>query len=264
MATYYCPANLLDRPIRVLLLGAGGTGGEVLDGLCRLHHGLIGTGHPHGLHVTVMDGDTVSPSNIGRQRFSPADVGQFKATLLVHRLNMFYGLNWEAVPFYFDTAAPSFHRSDLLITCVDKASVRVAIGSQAPASWDSPGLWLDFGNAERTGQVVLGHLRDNDGESLRLPNVFDLYPELSDVDDNEAPSCSLEAAIRSQDLFINRLVADVGLSLLWDLLRKGQLERHGGFVDLTQGTVSPLLINAESWRMFGYAPSEPVSDPPTA
>ena len=177
---------------------------------------------------------------------------------------MFYGLDWEAVPFYFDAEEPDYYRCDLLMTCVDKASVRVAIGSRVSASWDRPDLWLDFGNAERTGQVVLGHLSDNAGASLRLPNVFDLYPELSDVDDDDAPSCSLEAAIRSQDLFINRLVADIGLSLLWDLLRKGCLERHGGFVDLAQGTVTPLLINSESWRMFGYAPSEPVSDPPTA
>jgi PRTRC genetic system ThiF family protein len=263
MATYYCPSNLLDRPIRVLLLGAGGTGGEVLDGLCRLHHGLIGTGHPHGLHVTVMDGDTVSPSNIGRQRFSPADVGQPKATLLVHRINMFYGLNWEAVPFYFDAEEPDYHRCDLLMTCVDKATVRVAIGSRESASWDTPALWMDFGNGERTGQVVLGHLQHGAEAGLRLPNVFDLYPELSDVDDNDAPSCSLEAAIRSQDLFINRQVADVGLSLLWDLLRKGQLERHGGFVDLAQGTVTPLLINSESWRMFGYAAPSSVPDSAT-
>ncbi len=263
MPIFFCPPSLLDKPIRVLLLGAGGTGGEVLDGLCRLHHGLLGTGHPHGLQVTVMDGDTVSPSNIGRQRFSPADVGQFKALLLVHRINLFYGLDWQALPIMFDPADDSSGaRFDFIITCVDKAAVRVAIAEHLPSRWDCPDLWLDFGNADRSGQVVLGHLRGDIDTPMRLPNIHDLFPELAEVDDDDAPSCSLEAALRSQDLFINRTVADVGLALLWDLLRKGQLARHGGFVDLASGSVNPLMIDRESWRMFGYAP-ESEMDPTT-
>jgi PRTRC genetic system ThiF family protein len=90
---FWAPATLLERPIRVLLIGAGGTGGEMLDRLIRLHFGLVRTGHPGGLDVTLWDGDTVSDANIGRQRFAPCDIGYNKADLLIHRANLAFGLH---------------------------------------------------------------------------------------------------------------------------------------------------------------------------
>ena len=92
---FFIPTTLLERPVTVWLLGAGGTGSELLDGLARLHAALLALGHPGGLQVTVWDGDLVSTANLGRQRFWPVDVGHPKATVLVQRLNLFAGLAWE-------------------------------------------------------------------------------------------------------------------------------------------------------------------------
>ena len=58
----------------------------------------MASGHPGGLHVTVVDGDTISPANCVRQPFTRSEVGLNKAVVLVNRLNMFWGLKWEAVP----------------------------------------------------------------------------------------------------------------------------------------------------------------------
>ncbi|UOY04961.1 ThiF family adenylyltransferase [Muricauda sp. SCSIO 64092] len=48
-------------------------------------------GHP-GLHLTVFDGDTVQPSNVGRQGYVPRDVGENKAICAVTKINMSFGL----------------------------------------------------------------------------------------------------------------------------------------------------------------------------
>jgi len=93
--------QLLRQRIRILIVGAGGTGSAFLLNLPYLHQALTAWGHPNGLSVTVMDGDAVSETNCVRQPFSVSDIGQNKATILVNRLNLFWGLNWSAVPSNF-------------------------------------------------------------------------------------------------------------------------------------------------------------------
>lgn len=251
--TFHVPAEWVENAVHIALVGCGGTGGEVLDGLARMHAALIALGHPAGLDVTVYDPDSVSQANVGRQRFSPADVGHNKAILLVHRFNLFYGLQWRAVPESFAPKETQRGALDLLITCVDKASVRVAIGDAHKKSFSNT-LWLDFGNGSHTGQVVLGHLSQRVSDvALRLPNVCDLYRgELKSVDDTEEPSCSAEEAFSRQDFGVNRLVADVGIGLLWNLLRHGHTTHHGGYVNVRSGTVSPMLVDPEAWEFLGY------------
>ena len=63
--------KLMTRAVNVLLVGAGGTGSRMLEKLVALHRALIAKGHPAGLEVTVVDPDTVSSANIGRQAFYP-------------------------------------------------------------------------------------------------------------------------------------------------------------------------------------------------
>jgi PRTRC genetic system ThiF family protein len=91
------PHELLERQVRVDLAGCGGNGSQMLTGLARLHHALTALGHP-GFSVNAWDPDEVSEANVARQLFSPADVGLNKATILVHRLNAWFGLRWSAWP----------------------------------------------------------------------------------------------------------------------------------------------------------------------
>src|SRR5579859_6697303 len=95
------PSNWLNHPIRILLLGAGGTGGEILHGLVRIHTMLIALDHPGGLEVTLMDGDTFSRWNVGRQRCYLSDIDHNKACVLIQRINIAYGLSWQALQSYW-------------------------------------------------------------------------------------------------------------------------------------------------------------------
>ena len=83
--------------VSVALIGCGGIGSTMLSCLAKLHHVLVKLDKP-GLQVTVFDDDVVSESNIGRQLFSEADIGDNKAICLVNRINRCYGLSWEAIP----------------------------------------------------------------------------------------------------------------------------------------------------------------------
>jgi len=250
------PQRFLTEPVRVTLVGCGGTGSEVLDGLARLHCALLALGHPYGLQVVAVDGDTVSAANVGRQRFGSSDVGHNKAVVLIHRVNLFYGFRWQAVPRYLSPREIAHcTRFDLLLTCVDKASVRLAIGRELGRSW-MDALWMDFGNGATRGQVVLGHLKERvTAESLRLPNVVDLFPELDRVDDSAAPSCSLAEALHAQDLFVNRTIANAGLQILWQLFKDGTIRHHGAFVDVQTLSCRPLAIDPVTWSFLGYAPT---------
>ncbi len=59
--------------------------GATAAGLPYLHQAMIANGHPAGLHVTLMDGDAISPSNCVRQPFSRSEIGLYKAVVLVNR-----------------------------------------------------------------------------------------------------------------------------------------------------------------------------------
>src|ERR1035441_1552792 len=56
--------ELLERQVRVLVVGCGGTGSAVVAGLPYLHQSLVAHGHPGGLHVTVIDGDVIFPRQL--------------------------------------------------------------------------------------------------------------------------------------------------------------------------------------------------------
>ena len=78
MPYYLDNAFLLDNPW-ITVVGCGGTGGFVAEGLCRLFRG----GMPPS---SWSDHDRVEPHNLLRQNFYPEDVGRFKSQALADRL----------------------------------------------------------------------------------------------------------------------------------------------------------------------------------
>jgi hypothetical protein len=58
-------------------------------------------------------------------------------------------------------------------------------------------------------------------------------------------------ALREQDLFVNKWAA-LGVGLLWKLLTRGEIDRHGFHFDADRLTVAPLMISPETWAFMGY------------
>lgn len=106
---------------RLAVVGCGETGSALISGLPFLHQALTASGHP-GLQVVVADGDRVSASNCVRQPFSESEIGLYKSTVLVNRMNLFWGLDWQASTQYVTRKTEG--KVDILISCVDIRSAR--------------------------------------------------------------------------------------------------------------------------------------------
>lgn len=240
--THTLPAELLQGVVGIDLIGAGGSGSQMLTGLARLHLALRSLGH-EGLHVTLYDPDTVSETNIGRQLFSPSDVGYHKSTVLINRVNHFFGLKWESIPELWHTTGNDSDPA-IVISCTDTRASRRDIAKGIPGSVL---YWMDMGNLANTGQVVLGQplYRDDEPEQpVHLPTIRELFPKFlsSKAKESNTPSCSLAEALRHQDLFVNQAVTTWALHLLWTFFRKGHIRHHGYFINLESGHVRPIPV----------------------
>lgn len=242
------PESWIESPIRTLIYGAGGTGSQVIDQLASLDACMRQLGHP-GFDVTVCDPDRVSRSNIGRQRFTEADIGHYKSMILVHRINAFYNVNWKHTT---EKGLLKPVLADLVLTCTDLATFRAEF-AEANKREKRDTLWLDFGNGNSTAQCVLGNL--GGAVQDRIPHVSDLYPELAGMAqvDVEQPSCSTEEALRRQPWPINREIAMKGVGMLWTLLRVGRLDYHGVQMGMAPLNITTMPIDPDAWAFYGYA-----------
>jgi PRTRC genetic system ThiF family protein len=249
------PGLLGRRPVRILVVGAGGTGSAIVMGLPYLHQAMRAWGHGYGLEVTLMDGDTVSETNFLRQPFSWSDVGQNKATVLINRINLFWATKWNAQPMCFDesTLRSNHDRNpDLLIACVDTRAARGVIERSVCRKSSYVAYWLDLGNNASSGQFVLGQPLNgrNRREAERLRTVTELYPEIADAAGGEdpPPSCSAVEALERQEPFINQALAASALAMLARLFRYGKLRHHGGFLNAATGQMSAIPADPDLWR----------------
>jgi PRTRC genetic system ThiF family protein len=267
-AVHYTAHYILNpvHPIQIALIGAGGTGSFILTNLARLHMALTALGHP-GFHIVCFDGDKVSESNIGRQLFSPSDVGAYKSDILITRINRFFGLAWESAPVMFNAEYEDNVQhplANIYITAVDTARARITImqtlsslymSNPSPNAEDQIYYWLDIGNTRNSGQIILGtpFSGHNQPESSQfdtvpdLPHLLDLYPNLEEMDSEEeqGPSCSFAEAISKQDLYINSTLAQFATHLLWKMIKDMRIESHGVFLNLDTMKTNPLPIKRE-------------------
>jgi len=238
-----------EHEITVALIGAGGTGSQVLTCLGRMDATLKALGHP-GLYVVVYDPDIVTASNQGRQLFSENDIGLNKASCLVTRINRFFGTDWDIV-----SKAYSGQTANIIITCTDNIVSRLFVQEvllKEHETFNQPYdkflYWLDFGNTRTAGQVILGSLDIKQPASekyetvSRLPFVTELFDYTLLEEKDSGPSCSLAEALQKQDLFINSTLAQLGCGLLWKLFRECMIEYQGVFLNLDTLKTNPIKI----------------------
>ena len=220
------------HPVSIILIGTGGTGSHMLTQLARIHLSLQGLGHP-GLFVTAYDDDVIEPHNVGRQMFSPAQQGQNKAVELITTINRYYGTNWEGIAEKWNG-----FQANIIITCTDTIKSRKQVYElwknpdtekvdRAYREMRTPYYWMDIGNSQYTGQVVMS------AKEKALKNVFDLHPELLKQKDKKSePTCSMAESLKFQDLFINSILAQYAAHLLWGLWNNLGTDYQGLYLNL--------------------------------
>ena len=249
------------NPVTVNLIGAGGTGSQVLTALARMNHALTELNHA-GLSVRLWDDDVITEANLGRQLFAESELGLDKSVALINRINRFFGTNWKAETqkFVKDDLGKlqSNMKSEIYISCVDSVKSRFDIAEILNEMKINKGYyrnqckyWMDFGNSQFTGQVLLstiGNIKQPNSKKYEtmesLPFITEEFGELlkiSEAEDN-TPSCSLAEALEKQDLFINSTLAQMGSSLLWSLFRNGMTENRGFFLNLKEFKTQPIKL----------------------
>ena len=250
------PAN----PITVNLIGAGGTGSKVLTALMEMNHSLMALGHA-GLNVRLWDDDIVTEANLGRQRFASSETGLYKSVALINRANRWSGTNWKAETIKFEKNSlgrlPEHTGASIYISCVDSVKARFEIAeilkqsNNGNAHFNRPRYWMDFGNSQHTGQVLLstiGTIKQPHSEKYEtisnLPVVTDEFGELlkQSEQEDDTPSCSLAEALEKQDLYVNSALAQMGCSLLWGLFRNGLTHNRGFFLNLKDFRSQPIPV----------------------
>ena len=249
------------NPISVNLIGAGGTGSQMLTALARMNHALTELNHA-GLSVRLWDDDVISEANLGRQLFADSELGLHKSVALINRTNRFFGTDWKAETIKFEKDVlgklQDNMKSEIYISCVDSVKSRFDIAEILNELKIDKGhyrnqckYWMDFGNSQFTGQVLLstiGNIRQPNSEKYKtvenLPFVTEEFGELlkhSETED-DTPSCSLAEALEKQDLFINSVLAQMGSSLLWNLFRNGLTENRGFFLNMKSFYSQPINL----------------------
>lgn len=250
------PHDMLTDPphaIGVDVVGMGGTGSQVAAILARIDISLRALGHA-GLKVKLVDFDTVSHSNIGRQLYAYSEIGLNKAVAMTNRINRFYGLNWEFETRRFGSAynKKDPHRPpNIVISCVDSVASRMEVKKMVDSlrlnTRDSYGgiipdryafVWLDFGNNDHLGQAILNY---SDGK-VSTHDFFSLNPGIENEPEDDRPSCSLAEALESQDLLINSTLGNLGMNLLWKIFREKKIQHAGVYLNLKTLKSNPIKL----------------------
>ena len=215
----------IDRTVSIDVIGCGGTGSQVLTGLARIHTAVLACGHKHGLFVRAYDPAKVTHANVGRQLFHIGDVDGGKAEVLIRRLNFFFQVHWN-----WHKSKWGGSNADLVLVCVDTGRDRGKIQLRLNHKRQYA---IDCGNEREFGQVILGGKEYGD--------LYEEFPALkTSVDDDDTPSCSLAQSVGRQDLFINQAVATHCCDIVWKMIRFGQLDYRGTYINLKSGVTQPI------------------------
>lgn len=258
MKYYHTPPYFINsvHRITVNLIGVGGTGSLILTRLARLHYALNQLGHA-GLYVVAFDDDKVEPFNVGRQMFTPYDIGSYKSEVIIEKVNYTFGLDWKAIPkkYKVSTKTDNEKFANITISAVDNIKVRTDLktvfdtlkNEQLEHKFNyqpyfMPHLWLDCGNSRTSGQFVLSTVLGEQNNVLN--DVIELYGDLKQFDTKEiqGASCSYSQSIKEQDLFINDAISLYAVDLLWKLFRDKKIAYQGGFINTNNLQSNPIKI----------------------
>ena len=235
-----------SRVAAITVIGCGGTGGFVADGLGRML--------PQAIDLVLVDMDTVEERNLNRQSFTTANVGLFKSEALAKRLAGKYQrpVQYSVLP----VGVGDLPRG-IVVGCVDNGPARHAIAEHLhDGQW-----WVDSGNGPNFGQILIGNSKT---EKLRPSFIADLCCRLP-LPTIQQPailaqtprqrSCTEAVAADDQSPTINQAMAALVLEVVRRIL-EGTCPWMQLYLDLDAGTLTPTMATPEVVsRLTGIRPS---------
>jgi hypothetical protein len=256
MSTYKIPTLFKQQ---FMVVGCGGTGGFVAEGLCRMFS------RRSDFALELVDKDIVEDRNLIRQNFYKEDLGRFKSQVLAERFSRQYGIivGYSTAPV---ETLPVTERGFVTIGCVDNPEAREILqyagrGMLERLSYCYFGGWyIDAGNDEYTGQVLIGnqlarkscqkafvqntsHPEDG-GTCTRLPLPQVQEPGLLAPQPKKQISCAEAVQRDEQSPVINQMMANLVLTFVHKLV-SGTLDWMQAYIDLNKGTLTTVPITPE-------------------
>lgn len=229
----------------VTVVGCGGTGGFAAEGICRLL--------PEQARLVLVDHDRVEERNLTRQCFIRENLGEFKSEVLARRLSHKFNRLVGYVTLPVAMADISF--PGLIIGCVDNGLARRDIAEKVRShlnpyygfnSW-----WVDAGNGDNYGQVLIGNSDtvstfSPEGPSgdiyhrlplptLQRPDLLNQVPrarDCADIAEEQGPTINLIMAAIVVEV-VNRLIMG---TCPWIQL----------YLDIKEGTLVPVPATSGS------------------
>lgn len=216
----------LEKAVKIIMIGAGGTGGYIAPHLYRLLHTLDRT-----VKVIIADGDIVEQKNIVRQNFICSDLGRNKARVLAERYASAFGMEVYYIPEFIESEIKllellkpdSYYQQELviLIGAVDNNKSRQMCHNVFQKLDDI--IYIDSGNGQYTGQVVCG-IRCH-GKTYYKP-VADIYTDILENTDKFPTelSCAETAISAPQSIVANIMAATAVISYIYNILVLGTIQ----------------------------------------
>lgn len=242
-----------SRPVKIVLVGTGGTGGYIVPQLYRLLYAL-----DRPIRVILCDGDLVEEKNLGRQNFIEADLGKNKAMVLAERYSNAFGIETSYIPQYVEdeemleelleplqypqnryvtnqngeAVREVISEIVILIGAVDNNRSRQVFHSVFQRAKEL--IYIDSGNSKASGQVICGVRRS--GKTFYQP-VASLYPEVLEQTDKFPTelSCAEASISAPQTMRVpvsyrrTESVSIGGKVLVQDRYASGYLDASGTF-----------------------------------
>jgi len=244
----------------IILVGCGGTGSALAPLIGRTLHHMRANRISIPERLVIVDPDTVEEKNIGRQGFTIADVGSYKAEIWARRLSLAFGLEVE---FYNEAFAAKKHvkhynyryQPTILLGAVDSY-----IGRREMANLKTNTIWIDAGNHKAAGQVVIGNTGDikeinesawenrRDKDKIQfIPNAALLFPELLEAPEEPEPelSCAELLQLNQQHLLVNQQMALIAGQYLYKLLMREPIYSNYTVVDTDYLVMRSEMITRE-------------------
>ena len=202
----------------IVVVGSGGTGSNLVPHLSQLIFSLT----KENISMVLADEDVVEEKNIGRQFFVEADLGQNKARTLQMRYTTAWGVNISYLPHYITNdemlirlLKQNKKSMPILVGCVDNHKSRQIFHRVFEQMEDI--IYLDAGNSEFAGQVVMG--LKHQSQTLLEP-VANFYPDILTSTDGISigGTCSQQVIEVPQSLVANLWAATTLLSFINNII----------------------------------------------
>jgi len=218
--------NINAQTFNIVLIGAGGTGGNLAPMIARL------VCNRPGIQFTVVDGDFVEISNLERQPYLENDLAANKAQTLSGKINIAFGMNTRYYPRFIESIAQlkSLCKTEenessitILIGAVDNYKARAIMEQYFSKAQNL--IYIDSANEDYYGDVICA-LKANGETILKTRGMYRPKEVFSGKGRVKNTSCAVKVIDNPQYYPTNQMAANIVLKMVSDIIVERNLHAH--------------------------------------